>query len=189
MIKLSRHIKIWTAILILLLPGLLCVALIPASIEGVYNPLSFSSTMGCDCDQFEEFREGRMIFHVMESGGDSISIACYEKDPFGSIMIRLLPDNVGQKGEVVARAEPHLLGTMFYYPARGTSEWAWKRFVTKGMRTHMAGAKIRSLVHEKDGARLNIYDSNFKVLSSTFRPNPPTSGALPPKPAMPTEVK
>ncbi|MEO7100614.1 MAG: hypothetical protein ABI162_14730 [Luteolibacter sp.] len=182
MIKLSRRIKIWTAVLIVLLPGLLCVALIPASIEGVYNPLSFSSTMGCDCDQFEEFREGRVIFHVMEGGGNSISTTYYEKDPSGSIMIRLLPDHVGEKGELLARAEPHLLGTMFYYPDRGTSEWAWKRFVTNKMKTKMAGAKIQSLVHQKEGARLNTYDSNFKVLSSTFRPNPPTSGALPPKP-------
>lgn len=167
--KLSRRTIRWIVIAIIVLFGFVAIALMPGSIEGVYNPLSISSTMGCDCDQFEEFREGRVIYHVMDDNNAMIAVY-YEKEKSGSISVRLLPDNPGEKGRLLAGAEPHLLGTIFHYPETGKSEWAWKRFVTKKMKDHMAGAKIRDLANESDGVRITIYDSHFNVLETKFRP-------------------
>ena len=167
--KISRRIILWIVIAIIVLPGFVAIALMPGSIEGVYNPLSISSTAGCDCDQFEEFREGRVISHVMDSH-DAMMLVYYEQDKSGSISVRLSPDKPGEKGELLARAEPHLLGTRFYYPDSGKSEWAWKRIVTWKIKAHMAGVKIRGLVPQDNGVSFNIYDSKFNVLNSTFRP-------------------
>ncbi len=179
--KLTRRRIISIALAAIVLPGVLAIAFIPSSIEGVYNPLSVSSTMGCDCDQFLEFREGRMIYHVIESA-DSMMDLYYEKEASGSVAVRILPDESGGKGKLIARAEPHLLGTRFHYPDQGKSEWAWKRYITRGMKAHMAGAKIKELVLEKEGVRINTYDSGFKVLETRFRPKRPATPATPPSP-------
>jgi hypothetical protein len=56
--KLTRRRALWVAIFALVLPGVALIALTPFSVEGVYRPFS---TFGCDCDQFMEFRDGRVV--------------------------------------------------------------------------------------------------------------------------------
>jgi hypothetical protein len=95
--KPNRRLILLTVVLPAAVAGLIAaVVLAPGSIEGVYNPLEISSTMGCACDQFEEFREGRVVFHVMESG-QSLMNVYYEKDPSGSVFVRFRQDGRGRQ--------------------------------------------------------------------------------------------
>lgn len=180
-IKPTRRLILLTVVLPVAVAGLIAaVVLAPGSIEGVYNPLAISSTMGCDCDQFEEFREGRVVFHVM--GSESFMNIYYENDASGSVFVRVRPEKSGEVGKLLARAEPHLLGTLFHYPHSGKSEWAWKRFVSRKMKDHMAGAKIIGMVREEGGERFFTWDSKFNVLRSTFYPYRKASPATTPTP-------
>ena len=145
------------------------IALLPGKPEGVYNPLSISSTMGCSCDQFEEFRDGKLIFHVMEDGM-SFQICYYEKDPAGVIRIKIPEWQDGKSiDRVLARVEPHLLLTKFIYDD-GKSEWRWKRPVTSAMNAKMTRATIVTSSRNSEGYTSITRDSKFNVLKTRFFP-------------------
>ena len=163
--KLTRRRILWIAIPAIVLPGALAIALMPGSVEGVYDPFS---TYGCGCDQFMEFRDGRVVTYVTESK-TAILNAFYEKDASGATLVKLASGKSGKNGNPIMRAEPHLLGSRFYYLGEGKSEWFWKRFVTRKMKDHMARAGIRDVVFENDGARTTIYDYKFDVTETSFR--------------------
>ena len=112
-----------------------------------------------------EFRDGRVVTYVMESGTSGLD-AFYGTDASGATTVRLSESDP----EPIIRAEPHLLGTRFFYLAEGKSEWFWRRFVTRKMRDHMVGSKIRDVLFEGGGTRTLIYDYKFNVIDTSFRP-------------------
>lgn len=174
--KFPQKLKIRLVILIFFIAGFFGVALLPGDIEGVYDPMKFVSTMGCDCDQFLEFRGGRVVYHVM--GSQSMQTLRYEKQASGTVLLKMPPAKYGEEGLLLVKAEPHFLVTKFHDPESSESEWAWKRFITRKMKTHMSAASILGSVNEQHGRRLNTYDANFKVLATRFFPYPePTSTA------------
>ncbi|MES2922042.1 MAG: hypothetical protein V4819_10865 [Verrucomicrobiota bacterium] len=175
--KLSRRLMLWIAISTIVLPGVVAIALMPSSVEGVYNPFS---SFGCDCDQFMEFRDGKVVTYVMGEK-ETFLTAFFEKDASGATVVRLGSDKSGKEGKPIMRAESHLLGTRFYYLGEGKSEWFWKRFVTRKMKDHMTSAEIRDVVFESEGNRTTTYDYQFNVIGTSFRPKRATS----PLPASP----
>lgn len=144
--------------------GFMVVAWLPGEVEGVYNPLS---SCGCVCDQFMEWREGRVIVHVMETE-PSVCVFRYERNAKGVIEVR----TVGDPGlaECMAVAEPHLLLTVFRYPKSGTTDWRWKRWGSAAMREKMENSRIRVLERQTDGTRDSLLNARFDVIRSTFKP-------------------
>lgn len=135
MMKLTRRRRIYLTIFATLACGMVAIVFMPGPVEGVYAPFS---TMGCDCDQFMEFRDGRVASYVMNSEGAD-PVASYERDAAGGIVVSFPPGGAAASRTVLARARPYLLGTRFFYDGEGNSEWKWKRYVTAKMRDHMAG--------------------------------------------------
>lgn len=172
-VKISRRLILPIAISAIVFPGVVAIALMPSSAEGVYNPLSVSSTMGCDCDQFVEIRDGRILFHVME-GTESFLNGSYKRDSSGSIIF------TNEDGMPFMRVEPHLLGSRFYYPDTAKSEWRWRRFVTRNMKDHMGRVNIKDIVREKDGLRFITYDHDFRILNTKLYPKPPARPTVSP---------
>lgn len=168
--KFTRRRILWIAIPAIVLPGVVGIALMPSSVEGVYNPFS---SFGCTGDQFMEFKDGRIVTYVTCTN-EGLSSCIYEKNASGDTFVKLPPDRSG--GKPIMRAEPHLLGTRFYYLNEGKSEWFWKRFVTRKMKFQMAGSKILEVVQETHGTRITHYDYQFKVIDTSFRP---MSGTIP----------
>ncbi|MGL5017467.1 MAG: hypothetical protein ACRDBP_04995 [Luteolibacter sp.] len=174
--RLKRRILLLTVVLPLSLAGLVAaLVMAPGSVEGVYHPFS---TFGCAGDQFMDIRSGKQITYVT-CAREAYVGTYYKKDPSGIVVFRLASD---PDSAVLARAEPHLLGTRFHYPDDGTSEWKWKRIFTKKMKALVAGAESREIVFENGGMRIITYDSKFNVINSTFRPGkalPPTGAPGP----------
>lgn len=136
--KLVRRWQIYLKISAVFLIGLFVILFMPGRVEGVYAPFS---SMGCDCDQFMEFRDGRVVNYVMDSA-DADLMAVYKREAAAGIIVRLSVAGAGGNNQILARAEPHLLGTRFFYCGDGKSEWKWKRYVTAGMRQHIKEAVI-----------------------------------------------
>ena len=170
--KPSRRAVVLVMTLAVLLAGVFTGGtLLPGSLEGVYHPFS---SYGCDCDQFMEFRDGKVVTYVMDSDVSFLNMN-YRKEPSGAILLSLSSRQHGEKSEPIIRAEPRLLGTRFFYLKSGGDEWFWKRFVTGKMRDHMAMARIFDIGFETEGIRFTTYDSNFNVIESTFRPRRSTT--------------
>lgn len=160
-------IVMMAAVVCLLVGGLL---FLPSSVEGVYDPLSISSTMGCDCDQFVEFHAGKTLFHVLEKGPSFVE-SYYEEDDAGVIWIKSRAHGLDPTDKVYGRAEPHLLFTKFIY-SNGSSDWRWKRYVTGAMKAKMKNTEIIDSSDEEGGTRFTTYDSDFNVIKSRLIPKP-----------------
>lgn len=161
--KPTQRLILLTVVLPLAVAGLATALIMaPGSVDGVYY--RFTSA-GCVGDQFMEMRDSRVVDYVMCSPQTFLQ-SYYQAEPSGSVVFTFAS---GSDNKPWARAEPHLLGTRFFYLSDGKSEWKWKRFVTKAMMDHMVSVRITGVFLENEGTRITTYDSKFNVLDSTLR--------------------
>ncbi len=162
--KPKRRLLLLTVVLPVMLAGLTAALIMaPGSVDGIYNPFT---TAGCTGDQFIEMRDGKVV-HYVTCSTEAYLQSHYENEPSGSVAFKFSSEI---NGKPMMRAEPHLLGTRFHHLGEGKSEWKWKRFYTRKMKAHVAGAEVRDVVFETDGTRITTYDSKFNVIHSAFRP-------------------